>query len=217
MTPKEHEDYALEILSFLREVRAETGMLEIEPPANSDSDPREALWAIQRRRLHCNSQEEPSKMPDRKWNEKTYAWRRGVFASRNFSDDPEYAWAAVYKTVAGRMHQDANSRPAAYVIACYKPHDTAFEVWAIPEPVLFKCLESMSLDKHEKYTIVIDKKENEQIIRNSKSPDLTQYHRRCELNQDETATLARARRRCRAVFPPRENKKLCSAAAGAAG
>jgi HNH endonuclease len=187
MTLAEHDKYATELLLHLPSGHAADAGPPFSPNPRQSRNAAKAMTTILCHRLLKNSGQQP--MP-RKYQD--LEWNGGVFNCRNLADR-NYMWTNLRPTVADELHLMANSRPVAYLLACCPPEETSFDVWAIPEPVLYESLSGLVFEEGgNKYTVQIWPDE-QRIHKSSTSPDLTPYHRRFRLTPQELLVLKEAR------------------------
>lgn len=187
MTPKDHENYATDLLFSLSDHPSETDALDFVPNPMQSRNAAKAMTAILCYRLFKNSSHRPIHKSGT-----THDWKHGTFNCRNIADR-DYLWTNMRRGVANEMHDAANSKPAAYLLACCKPADTTMNVWAIPEPLLHDALASLLFEEaRQKYTVQIST-DRQRIDRYEASPDLTPYFRRFLLAQKELRVLKESR------------------------
>jgi predicted restriction endonuclease len=182
----DNDEYSMQLLSALSEFAAGMPVLNFTPNPTQSRNAARAMNALICRRLSMRN-EAPAHR-----SAATYEWRGGVFNSRNIADR-DYFWTNMRRGVAKEMHDEAVTKPAAYLFACAKPGDTAMRLWAIPEPILHDSLRSLVFEqKEQKYTVEISTKK-QRIERYEASPDLYPYFRTVELSPDEALILEKSR------------------------
>lgn len=187
MTPRDHEDYAIDLLLALRDDNSETETLNFVPNRKQSRNAAKAMAAILCHRLSKNSKHRPIHKTGT-----TYEWKQGVFNCRNIADRGSF-WTNIRRGVANEMHDAAQGKPVAYLLACCGPADTWMNTWAIPEPLLHDSLGSLLFEnKSQKYTVQIST-DKQRIERYAASPDLTSYYRRFHIEKDEMLLLEESR------------------------
>ena len=187
MTHEDHQGFAADLLSSLRDDGPETEVVSFVPNPRQSRSAARAMAAILCHRLFKNSRQRPIQKKDR-----IYEWKQGTFDSRNITDRA-YFWTNMRPAVASEMHATAESKPVAYVLACCKPEGTTMSAWAIPEPLMHASLASLRCEESgQKYSVQIFA-EKQRIERCGESPDLTPYYQQFELRQNEMRLLKESR------------------------
>jgi hypothetical protein len=187
MTPKDHEDFATDLLFSLQGDSPETEALNFVPNPMQSRNAAKAMAAILCHRLFKNSKHRPIHKIGT-----TYEWKQGVFNCRNIADRG-YLWTNMRRAVANEMHEAAKGKPVAYLLACCEPASKEMNTWAIPEPLLYDSLTSLPFEEAaKKYTVEIwtDK---QRIERYTACPDLTPCYRLFYLEQEEMLLLEESR------------------------
>jgi hypothetical protein len=143
MTPKDHDDYAKDLLRSLQGDSPETGAIDFDPNPKQKGNAAKAMAAILCHRLFKNSEHDPIHKMDA-----AYEWKQGIFNCRNIADRGN-AWTNITPGVKRKMHDAAKGQPVAYLLASWKPVDTRMNVWALPEPLLYDILATLTLKKTE--------------------------------------------------------------------
>jgi len=187
MAPSEHKQYAIDLLTDLSVDQPEIKDLNFDADRAQVRNAAKAMTAILCHRLLKKSKHNPIHKANT-----TYEWKEGIFNSRNIADR-DYMWTNIRRNLADEIHKIGQSKPAVYLLACWKPTDTMINVWAIPEPILHDSLSSLLFEeKGQKYTLQI-KTEKQRIERFDASPDLTPYYRRIQLAGQELLILKESR------------------------
>jgi hypothetical protein len=187
MIAAQHESYSEELLSSLSGDHPGSKRLDFKLARRQTRNAARAMTAILCHRITKNSSHNPALKTNQ-----TYVWKEGVFNCRNIADR-DYMWTNLRRNVADAIHDTARVKPVAYLLACCKPGDTALQVWAIPEPLLYGSLSGLQFEEGgQKYTIEIVS-DRQRIERCDISPDLTPYFRRFKLARHELQMLNKAR------------------------
>lgn len=156
------------------------------PVAAKSRNAANAMTAIVCGRLLGGSGHRPLRQRD-----KTFKWKEGVFACRNIADR-DYVWTNVRRNVADSIHDAAERQPAAYLLSCTSPSNTTLSAWAIPEPLVYESLLYLPVKKTGGYSIEIHG-ETQRFEHYVTSPDLSSFHRRSTLSEDEVRILEESR------------------------
>lgn len=187
MTATDHENYAKDLLSSLSDDHPEVEGLNFVPDRTQSRNAAKAMTAILCHRLLKKSSHQPS----RKENT-TYEWEEGVFNCRNIADRG-YLWTNMRRTVASDLHDIANNKPVAYLLAFSNPLDTTLSVWAIPEPLLHDSLLSLPLKEDgQGYTIQIFP-DKQRIEHSATTPELAPFFQEFPLSRHELLVLGESR------------------------
>ena len=165
MIPKDHDDFARDILSSLHGDPSQDQPLEFVPKLTKSRNAANAMAAILCNRLFKNTAQRPNQREGT-----TYSWKNGTFNCRNIADRG-YLWTNIRRTFADKIHSYAQNEPVAYLLACCEPTNATMNIWALPEPLLHDSLASLHYeDAARKYTveIFVDK---QRIERYAASPD----------------------------------------------
>jgi hypothetical protein len=187
MIPAEHEEYAKAILSCLSDDHPEVENLNFQPDRSQSRNAARAMTAMLCHRLFKKT----GHLPRREENT-TYEWRDGIFNCRNIADR-DYLWTNMRRPLADKIHESASEKPVAYLLAFSHPSDGKLNVWAIPEPLLYDSLSSLSpKEGGNEYTVQISPK-RQRIEGYDASPDLGSFFQELPLSRQELLVLRRAR------------------------
>jgi hypothetical protein len=197
--PIEHEGYAQKLLSSLFDEHPEIESLDFVPDDSQSRNAAKAMTAILCNRLYKASGRQPE--PEKNT---TFEWEEGIFNCRNIADR-DYLWSNMRRSVADAIHDRAVKKPVAYLLAFASPTDTTLNVWALPEPLLYKSLSNLPVKEGgQEYTLQISTRK-QRIDHDGSSPDLTSYFRTFPLSPRELLVLGQSReidaavRRSRAI------------------
>jgi hypothetical protein len=187
MGPKEHADYAADLLLSLRDGGPESEALSFSVNPKQSRNVVRTMTAILCHRLFENSTHRPFRK-----TRTTYEWNQGTFNYRSIADW-DYFWTNMRPGVADEMHEIAKSRPAAYLLAFCERANTTMSIWAVPEPLLHDGLTSLLFEEAgKKYTVQI-RTDKQRFERYPDSPDLTPYYRRLQFAKNEMLLLNESR------------------------
>ena len=183
MTPKDHEDYARDLLFSLRGDSSETGAIDFDLDPRQKGNAAQAMAAILCDRLLKNSEQDPIHKRDA-----AYEWKQGIFNCRNIADRG-YAWTNITPGVRKTMHDAAKGQPVAYLLARWRPSGRTMNIWAIPEPLMHDTLPRLPIKKSGKgYNVQIYP--DKQCFHGCEaSPDLSPYCESFQLDQYEKQLL----------------------------
>ena len=180
----DHSRFASELLAATNS-SAKGGSKSVFAPDRAQSrNTAKAIISIICDRLTARSGERPTLIANT-----TYRWKGGAFNCRTITDRPDF-WSNMRPNVADRIHKQADVEPVAYAFASWNSDDKVLRFWAIPEPILYACLASMSQKPGgNEFTLQIDP--NTQRIANCPtSPDLTPLFSEISLTSTELDSLS---------------------------
>lgn len=197
----DHEQYAQKLLASLSDENQELDRLDFEPNNSQSRNAAKAMTVILCNRLYKASRWKP--IPEKTT---TYEWEEGIFNCRNIADR-EYMWSNMRQNVADAIHDRAIDRPVAYLLAFSSPTEATLNVWAIPEPLLYKSLSNLPVKAGGREFTVQISPDKQRIDHDVSSPDLTSYFRTFLLSPQELRVLRESRDVDALVKRSREKKR----------
>ncbi len=202
MTPSVHDDYAKDLLLSLFDYHPEMDVITFVPNPSQSRNAAKAMTAILCHRLFKNSRQ----IPILRFGT-TFEWKEGVFNCRNIADRG-YLWTNMRRNAADDIHEIAESKAVAYLLACSDPGETKLSAWVLPEPLFHSSLSKLPPKKAgEEYTIQISTRD-QRIEGFAPSPDLSQYYNEFLLSPKELEILNESRVVDASVRRERKNAKL---------
>lgn len=176
------QDYSARLLSIVSQSP------KVNPTVEIDKDTSHNTASCMTVAL-CNRLATAGKIP-KSVRRTTFLWDDGIINIRNAVQP--YLWTNLRLNWAKDFHAMAESRPGAYLMACWQPGEEIMHVWAIPEPVMFDALPRHPVRQiKEKRTVQI-RTDVHRFEQCEASPDLQPYYRALKLMRVELEILNRA-------------------------
>lgn len=119
-----------------------------------------------------------------------FGWEDGNILIRN-SRVASGFWSNMFTNQLDELNKLAEQSPTVYLFCHFDIQETVIHVWAIPEPVIFRAMESVELNKSDRKTVFIDLNAHK-IHGSATSEDMRQFYVRINLTQEEAVALVAA-------------------------